>query len=95
MNRRDLLQTSALLAANTLLPKTLRSQSAPQNPIASTSSGKVRGFTDQDILVFKSIPYGDDTAKHRFQPPAKPTPWPGIPDCLAFGLQAPQPIHSR
>ena len=95
MNRRDLLQTSALLAANALLPKNLRAQSSQQNTIATTTSGKVRGFTDQGILVFKSIPYGDDTAKRRFQPPAKPTPWPGVRDCLTFGPQAPQPLHTR
>ncbi len=94
MNRRDLLQTTALLAADTLLPKSLRAQ-ATAAPIADTAAGKVQGFTDQGILVFKSIPYGDDTSKRRFQPPTKPTPWPGIRDCLAFGPQAPQPIHKR
>jgi para-nitrobenzyl esterase len=94
MNRRDLLQTSALLAANTLLPKSLRAQTATA-PIADTTAGKVRGFTDQGILVFKSIPYGDDTSKRRFRPPTKPTPWSGIRDCLTFGPQAPQPIHKR
>ena len=92
MNRRQLLQNSALLASSSLLPKNLFAQTAP---IATTTSGRVRGFTDQNILVFKGIPYGDDTAKHRFQPPAKPTPWPGVRDCLAFGPQAPQPIHAR
>lgn len=96
MNRRDLLQTSALLAADSLLPKHLRAQAAtPTAPIADTTSGKIRGFTDQSILIFKSIPYGEDTTKRRFQPPAKPTPWFGIRDCLAFGPQAPQPIHAH
>lgn len=99
MNRRDLLQTSALFAATSLLPSPLRSQTlrsqSTASPIATTTSGKVRGFTDQGILVFKSIPYGDDTAKHRFQPPTPPTPWKDVRDCLAFGPQAPQPIHNR
>jgi para-nitrobenzyl esterase len=96
MNRRDLLQTSALFAANTLLPRNLRAQTSSSSaPIATTTAGKIRGFTDQGILVFKSIPYGDDTAKHRFQPPTKPTPWPGVRDCLGLGPQAPQPIHKR
>ncbi len=94
MNRRDLLQTSALIAANTLLPFRLRAQTSAA-PIADTTSGKVRGFTDEGILVFKSIPYGEDTATRRFQPPTKPTPWPGVRDCFAFGPQAPQPIHRR
>lgn len=89
---RQLIQNSALLASSSLLPKNLFAQTAP---IATTTSGKVRGFIDQNILVFKGIPYGDDTAKHRFQPPAKPTPWPGVRDCLTFGPQAPQPIHAH
>jgi para-nitrobenzyl esterase len=93
MNRRELLQTTALLSTASLLPTRLLAQ--PTSPIATTTSGKVRGFTDRGVLVFKGIPYGDDTAKHRFQPPAKPTPWPGVRDCLTLGPQAPQPIHAR
>ena len=64
-------------------------------PIATTSSGKVRGFIDRRVLVFKGIPYGDDTSKTRFQPPVKPQPWKGVRDALAFGPQAPQPIHAH
>lgn len=64
-------------------------------PIATTTTGKIRGFTDHGIVAFKGIPYGDDTAKHRFKPPVPPVPWAGVRDCLEFGPIAPQPQSTR
>ena len=58
--------------------------------VATTTAGAVRGFVDQGISVFKGIPYGDDTAKHRFQAPVPPVPWTGVRDALEFGPMAPQ-----
>lgn len=86
MNRRQLLQTSALIAAGTLCSKGMCAQTA--SPIASTSSGKVRGFTDNGILVFKGIPYGADTATTRFAPPVRPQPWTGVRDTSSQSLLA-------
>ena len=57
-----------------------------------TSSGKVRGVRRQGVSRFLGIPYGDDTGKHRFQPPRAPQPWAGVRDCLAYGAIAPQGI---
>jgi para-nitrobenzyl esterase len=87
-----MLHTSALAAAAAIATKIAPAETAP---IATTATGKVRGYTDNGVLVFKGIPYGEDTAKTRFQPPAKPQPWQGIRDALTFGPQAPQPIHAR
>jgi para-nitrobenzyl esterase len=92
ISRRQLLKNSAILASTSLLPTTLHAETTP---IATTTSGKVRGFLDSGVNVFKGIPYGDDTAKRRFQPPVKPAAWSGVRDALAFGPQAPQPIHAR
>ncbi len=59
--------------------------------IAETSAGKVRGTVVDGINVFKGIPYGASTAgKNRFMPPAKPAPWTGVRDALAYGPSAPQ-----
>jgi para-nitrobenzyl esterase len=65
MNRRDFLQSSTLIAAG-LLSRPLHAQSAP---IASIRSGRIRGFSDQGILVFKGIPYGADTSSTRLARP--------------------------
>jgi para-nitrobenzyl esterase len=92
ISRRRLLKNSAILASSTFLPSALHAETAP---IVTTTSGKVRGFVDSGVNVFKGIPYGDDTSKHRFQPPVKPVAWTGVRDALAFGPQAPQPIHAR
>ena len=64
--------------------------SQSDSPVAATTYGKVRGYTDNDINVFKGIPYGDNTAKRRFQPPVPPVPWSGIKDATEFGPIAPQ-----
>lgn len=71
--------------------------SSPDAPIARTKSGRVRGYRDKDICVFKGIPYGEDTAKHRFQPSVPPAPWTEVRDALTFGPAAPQGggIHSN
>ena len=59
-------------------------------PLATTTTGKVRGYVDQGINAFKGIPYGEDTAKHRFQAPVPPAKWEGVRDALKFGPMAPQ-----
>jgi len=63
---------------------------AVTGPVARTTVGMVRGFTDSGVNVFKGIPYGDDTAKHRFQPPVPPVPWEGVREAMEFGPMAPQ-----
>ena len=55
--------------------------------VARTTAGRVRGTTEQAIAVFKGIRYG---AARRFQPPARPKPWHGVRDALAYGPSCPQ-----
>ena len=59
--------------------------------IAATKAGKLRGVIDNDVHVFKGIPYGEDTAPRRFMAPVPAKPWTGIRDALKYGPRAPQP----
>jgi len=60
------------------------------HPVVDTKYGRIRGAWKDDIAVFKGIPYGADTAQHRFQPPVPPAKWSGVRDCLEWGDRAPQ-----
>lgn len=95
MDRRRFVEQSAWLAAASFSqPLFGFSASASPSAVATTSCGKVRGETDREILVFKGIPYGADTAARRFMRPAPPDPWTGTKDATDFGPRAPQPgIH--
>lgn len=64
-------------------------------PIATTNDGKVRGYFDQGINVFKGIPYGADTAPRRFMQANRPRPWTEVRSTVAFGPRAPQPVLRR
>lgn len=60
------------------------------SPVAVTSAGRVRGYSDNGVNVFKGIRYGADTSGHRFQPPLPPQPWEHIHDCVEYGASSPQ-----
>jgi len=59
-------------------------------PVLETKQGRIRGAWNADVAVFKGIPYGVNTAEHRFQPPMPPANWQGVRDCLDWGDRAPQ-----
>jgi len=87
LNRRTLLQTSALTTAALFTRSAFALPSAPE---ALTASGRVRGVLERGLYCFKGIPYGADTAACRFMAPLPPSPWTGVRDTLEFGPRAPQ-----
>src|SRR5882724_9804730 len=101
LDRRSFFQQSALVAGGTAaaslmrLPLFAATTLATDSPIASTRSGKVRGYVDNGINVFKGIRYGADTTKRRFLPPAAPEPWSEVREALAYGPSAPQPSRGN
>ena len=59
-------------------------------PVAATRHGRVRGYVDRDIKVFKGVRYGADTGARRFRPAEKPAAWRGVADATAYGHASPQ-----
>ncbi|HKU44271.1 MAG TPA: carboxylesterase/lipase family protein [Polyangiales bacterium] len=59
-------------------------------PLATTTNGRVEGYVEDGVLVFKGIRYGADTATTRFAAPAKPARWDDVQSAKAFGNSCPQ-----
>ncbi|MEJ2147380.1 MAG: carboxylesterase family protein, partial [Acidobacteriota bacterium] len=67
-------------------------RSAPAEPIATTTYGRLRGRTEDGVHVFRGVPCGaNTTGKNRFMPPQKPAAWQDVRDALTWGHVAPQP----
>jgi len=88
-DRRTLLRGSGAAAASLVL-SSRTAAFAPDTPLATTTAGKISGLAEDGVNVFKGIPYGGETAKTRFQAPARPAPWNGVLKCTAFTTMAPQ-----
>jgi para-nitrobenzyl esterase len=95
-NRRKFLQHSAVvttgIAASNILgiPAFLSKGPKTESPVASTIYGKVKGYTDRSINVFKGIPYGSDTSSRRFMAPLPPGKWSDIREATEYGPSCPQ-----
>lgn len=95
LNRRSFVRWAASVGAGTAACALVRmpdltARSYADSPVASTRWGRVRGYLDNGINVFKGIRYGADTAKRRFMPPLPPDPWTEVRDALEYGSSAPQ-----
>ncbi len=58
--------------------------------LATTRSGRIAGYTDRGVHVFRGLPYGADTAGHRFRRALPEAAWTGVRDATRFGASAPQ-----
>jgi para-nitrobenzyl esterase len=83
MNRRQLIQSAAgMVAAGTMATQAAQSGSktgsggpaiaASSKTVVETESGKVRGYINPGVWVFRGIPYAEPTGgSNRFMPPVK------------------------
>ena len=66
--------------------------SAYERPVVATSTGRVQGFIDDSVAVFKGVPYA---SAERFMPPHEHEKWDTVMLCTEFGAIAPQPpVHA-
>ncbi len=82
----------ALLAAAALSPLLMPAIAQGRaSSVVRTTGGRVRGFAEDGLKIFRGIRYGVDTRTRRFAAPAPPEPWRGIADAREFGNASPQP----
>ena len=87
--RRVFLQQAALIGAATSAPLSL-AVAGEAATVATTRSGRIAGYRDHGVHVFKGIPYGADTAPRRFRPALQESAWRGVRDATQHGASAPQ-----
>lgn len=56
-----------------------------------TTAGKIAGYVENDLYIFKGIPYAQ---AERFMPPTPPDPWDGIRSCRYYGPTCPQGVRT-
>jgi len=55
--------------------------------VVQTGAGKVAGYSDDGVCIFKGIPYAE---AERFMPPVNPKAWDGVRSSRAYGPTCPQ-----
>lgn len=59
--------------------------------VVSTKYGKLEGFLQNGVVLFRGIPYAKPPVREfRFLPPREMTPWSGLKECKQYGHVAPQ-----
>jgi len=90
-DRRTLLASGLGAALALALPAiSARRARAAAEPVVETRQGRVAGYVDGGIFVFKGIPYGEDTSRSRFRPPVARAAWHGVHPAQQYGPAAPQ-----
>jgi para-nitrobenzyl esterase len=94
-SRRKFLQQSAMTTSAFVVSSIVRKpviglNGINESPVASTIYGKVRGYSDKGVNVFKGIPYGADTSSRRFMAPIPTEKWDNIRDAIEYGHSCPQ-----
>ncbi len=92
--RQFIKRTSQSVFPVMLLPQLAKSWAYPTNDyqLVDTPYGKLRGYRENGVNIFKGIPYaGEVSGAKRFQKAAPVEPWTGIRDALQLGHPSVQP----
>jgi para-nitrobenzyl esterase len=89
-----LLASSAQARTGPLKVFSHKSAPAPAGgPVVETTAGKVQGFTQGSVAVFRAIPYGAPAVgANRFRAPQPVQPWKGVRQATEWGSVCPQAI---
>lgn len=95
LSRRQFFGRTALATAPfVLLPHVgnIWARSYTEYRVIDTPHGKLRGYRENDVTIFKGVPYaGDISGSKRFQQARPLKPWPGVRDALQLGNPSIQP----
>ena len=95
LSRRQFIERTALAAAPMiLLPQVAmaRSNQTSDYRVVETRYGRLRGYHEKGINIFKGVPFaGEVSGKKRFQKAGPVKPWTGIRDALQLGNPSIQP----
>ena len=94
LTRRDFIYSSSIAGAGLFLPggrAAALAQAREPGATVATTAGRVRGYRDAGVHVFKGVPYAASTAgANRFMPPQPLARWSTVRDAVDWGPRAPQ-----
>ena len=91
IDRRQLLAGAAALTAGALARPLGALATSEEAPEVMTNYGRIRGYHDGPVKVFKGVPYGAPTGgENRWLPPQPPQPWGGVKEAISAGPMSPQ-----
>jgi para-nitrobenzyl esterase len=78
-----------IIAVGSLFTGCIQRGNENQDLVVETTHGKVSGYSEDSVSIFKGIPYA---RAERFMPPENPDAWEGVLECSHYGPVAKQVV---